>query len=245
MNQGFAQSTHSPNYGQRLLRRIVSHVIDVVLPEQCGLCGQASDRTGYCGDCVSGLDRHARQCRICGAPFSGDEICGRCQIEPPPITETIAPFKYAAPISDTIHALKYRRRLACGRDLGYLLASEVEKRISEVPEVLVPVPLHWKRQFWRGFNQSVEIARPVSRWLGIPIDLRLVRRKVHTAPQVGLMPLQRGRNVQGAFQPIGTGPSSVAIIDDVMTSGSTTAEVARCLAEMGVRQIYVWTLARV
>lgn len=229
-----------------LSRLTMRALVDLILPDQCRLCAEVSDQAGYCARCAARLPRHDRQCRICGVPFTGGAICGRCQRQPPPILETIAPFQYAPPVSDDIHQLKYHRKLACGRDLGTLLARELARRASWRPDVLVPVPLHWKRRFRRGFNQSVEIAVPVSRALDVPIDLNLVERRVHTAPQVGLMPAQRRRNTRRAFRATEVRkPESAAIVDDVITSGSTVSEVAHCLRRSGVKWIVVWALTRV
>jgi ComF family protein len=233
----------------RLNRRLSSlaarYLIDVLLPDQCRICGAALPSAGYCPPCATGLPRHGLQCPACATPVPVRGLCGRCQRQPPPVAETIAPFRYAPPISEDIHQLKYRRKLACGRDLGALLARELESRLPELPDVLVPVPLHWKRQFRRGFNQSVEIAGPVSRTLRIPIDPGLVRRRVHTMPQVGLRPAQRRRNIRRAFAATDAPmPTSAAIVDDVITSGATVFEVARCLRAAGVQTVFVWALAR-
>lgn len=234
------------NFGQRLASLRAHNLIDMLLPDQCRLCGAASDNAGYCSACAAGLPRHGCQCPCCGIPVTVAAMCGRCQRYPPPILETIAPFQHTASVRDDIHQLKYRQKLACGRDLGFLLAREVEQQASWLPEVLVPVPLHWKRRLGRGFNQSVEIARPVSRALGIPINLSLITRQIHTAPQVRLASAQRRRNIRRAFQtthqPV---PASAAIIDDVITSGSTATEVARCLRAAGVQHVVAWALARV
>ena len=234
------------NLRQWLPRPDPRRLIDLILPDQCRLCGKASQSGGYCADCAAKLPRHQRQCRVCGVPFAGVQVCGRCQIKPPPFVETIAPFRYASPLSDDIRGLKYRARMANGRDLGLLLARELAHRAGWLPEVLIPVPLHWKRQFRRGFNQSAEIAKPVSEALNIPVDLNLVERRVHTDPQVGLTPAQRRVNLLGAFRcPHGRMPGSAAIIDDVITSGSTVAELARVLRGAGVDRIAVWALVRV
>lgn len=219
-------------------------LVDLLLPQRCRQCGIPSSAGGYCAGCAASLERHPHPCRICGTPFTGDTVCGGCQHNPPPFDETIAPFKYAPPVSEDVHKLKYHRNLACGRDLGCLLALELEHRDPFLPEVLVPVPLHWKRRFKRGFNQSVEIARPVSRQFGVPINVRLVRRVTHTVPQVGLKPAQRRDNLRRAFRVTGAEvPDSVAIVDDVVTSGATVSEVARCLREAGVRTICVWAVS--
>lgn len=231
---------------QEPFHQVLRGLIALVLPERCGWCGKSVDQPGYCPTCLAKLARHRRQCRRCGVPFAGDDVCGRCQWSPSPVDETIAPFKYAPPVSDAIHHLKYHRKLACGRDLGHLLARELETRSCWLPDVLVPVPLHWRRRLHRGFNQSLEIAQPVSRALDIPIDTRLVTRRVHTMPQIGLTPQRRRGNLQRAFQASpGSKPRSVAIVDEVVTSGATVSELAGCLRRSGVERILVWAIARV
>lgn len=220
-------------------------LVDLFLPDQCRICGAASPNAGYCLDCAADLPRHDRQCPVCACPIGTDGICGRCQLVPPPFCETIAPFRYALPLSKDIHQLKYHRKLACGRDLGSVLAREIEARLPALPDVLVPVPLHWRRQLRRGFNHATEIAIPISSTLGIPIAPNLVKRRVHTPPQVGLAPAQRRHNTRRAFECTNRCmPRSAAIVDDVVTSGSTVAEVARCLRRAGVEQVVVWALAR-
>lgn len=226
--------------------RIVRMALTLLLPEYCPSCGKASGQAGFCQACSASLARHDRQCRRCGVPFTGNAVCGPCQRFPSPIDETIAPFKYTAPVSDAIHRLKYHRQLACGRDLGYLLAGELRWRISALPDVLVPVPLHWRRRFERGFNQSLEIAEPISTQLGVPIQSDLVRRRTHTSPQVGKMPAQRRRNMRRVFHvPDGKPPAHVAILDDVITSGATASELALCLRRAGTERVSVWAVTRV
>jgi len=222
------------------------HLLAFLLPDRCHVCDAAGIEGAYCERCADALPRHASQCRVCGAPLAEAAACGKCQRDPPPILETVAPFRYAPPVSEAIHKLKYHRALACGRDLGLLLARELTRDSPRRPDALVPVPLHWRRRFRRGFNQSLEIAEPVSRRLDIPIRCDLVRRRAHTTPQVGLRPGQRRRNVRGAFRTAGPeAPGRVAIVDDVVTSGSTAEELARCLRRAGAREVYLWALARV
>jgi ComF family protein len=240
-----ARAARAARLGKRLPALAAPRLLDVLMPDQCRVCGGDTGSAGYCGACAAGLLRHGRQCRACGIPMVVDGLCGRCQRRPPPIAETVAPFRYAPPVSEDIHKLKYHRKLACGRDLGTLLARELEARLPELPEVLVPVPLHWRRQFRRGFNQSMEIALPVSRILDVPIDMKLVKRTAYTRPQVGLRPAARRRNLRRAFTTTGAAmPASVAIVDDVITSGATVAEVARCLQRAGVETVFVWALVR-
>jgi len=229
--------------------RALELCLAVLVPDQCPGCGTEEVAGGYCGPCAAALPRHGAQCRMCGVPFEGIDLCGRCQRRPPPVARTIAPFRYESPVSDAIHKLKYHRALACGRDLGLLLARELTRELARDgaprPEALVPVPLHWRRQFWRGFNQSQEIAVQVSERLDIPVMADLVERRFPTTPQVGLKPTQRRRNIRGAFVVHGKTPAHVAIVDDVVTSGATVSELARCLRRAGCREISVWAVTRV
>jgi len=225
--------------------RTAAVCLEVLVPDQCPGCGTGEVEGGYCGPCAAALPRHGSQCRVCGAPFEGQDLCGRCQRRPPPVARTIAPFRYAAPVSDAIHKLKYHRALAYGRDLGLLLARELERGDAPRPDALLPVPLHWRRRFWRGFNQSREIAVQVSDYLGIPLADDLVERRLPTSPQVGLKPAQRRRNLRGVFVVRRRPPAHVAIVDDVVTSGSTVSELARCLRRAGCREVSVWAVTRV
>lgn len=234
-----------PKFALGSLPRVSRWLLDLLLPDHCVLCKRAASSGGYCPDCSAALARHDKQCRLCGVPIVVEGVCGSCQHSPPDIVETIAPFEYIFSVRDDVHQLKYHGKLACGRDLGMLLARELRGRASSLPDVLVPVPLHWKRRFRRGFNQSLEIARPVSRELGIPIRTDLIERCIHTPPQVGLPLAMRRRNMRGVFRCTGNRmPGTAAIIDDVITSGSTTLEAARCLRSAGVARVAVWALAR-
>jgi len=145
-----------------------------------------------------------------------------------------------------ITALKFHNRLACGSLLARLLAERIESGNGIVsPELLLPVPLHLTRLRRRGFNQALEIGRMLSRRLGIQIDAHNLWRQRATAAQSTLALRARQHNLRDAFalrRPLEAG--SVALIDDVMTSGSTAHAAAHCLRNAGVKQIQVWVVAR-
>jgi ComF family protein len=148
-------------------------------------------------------------------------------------------------VNHLIHELKYRRQMRHARLLGELFLREVGPRITILPDAIIPVPLHRSRLRHRGFNQSVELARPIARSLGVQIDRRAAIRICNTPPQTGLPINQRQQNVRDAFAI--RGPIShrhVAIVDDVMTSGHTVSQLARCLKRAGVKHVQAWVLAR-
>jgi ComF family protein len=144
-----------------------------------------------------------------------------------------------------IQLLKFQGQLAAATLLGNLLQEMLTQRTAPLPEALLPVPLHPKRLAERGFNQALEIARVVSKPLAIPIIARTVQRHRPTPPQVSLNAKARRSNVRGAFRRQQLIQAKhVAIIDDVITTGSTVTEIAGVLKKAGVEEIEVWALAR-
>jgi len=218
-----------------------------VFPPTCLLCGDSGRwDCDLCAPCHGALPHRASACIKCATVLEHDRglICGACLKQPPVFDSAFAAFDYEEPVRHLIHALKFGRRYAHSRLLGTLLAERVAER-SDLPERLVPVPLHSARYRERGFNQSAEIAREISRRLKIPLDLKSVRRFRATHSQIGLSAAERIHNVKNAFevlQPLHA--RRVAIIDDVMTTGSTVAELAKILKSAGVARVEVWVCAR-
>jgi ComF family protein len=156
-----------------------------------------------------------------------------------------AAFRYAYPVDRLVQALKYRGEAPCGRVLGALLARCVAARGLPAPQALIPTPLSRQRYRARGFNQSHELALQLAKALRAPIRADLVVRQRDTQEQAGLGGAERRRNVRGAFaltQPLEL--RHVAIIDDVMTTGSTASELAKVLRRGGATCVEVWTVAR-
>jgi ComF family protein len=164
---------------------------------------------------------------------------------PPPFDGACVPFRYAYPLDQLLRAFKYRGILSYGRVLGCLLASHVAARGAPLPERIIPVPLHPSRHRERGFNQAHELAMPVSRSLSIPLDDRLCRRIRATDDQTELDARQRRRNVYRAFEVLGRMQlRHVALLDDVLTTGSTASELARVFKQAGVKTVEIWAVAR-
>ncbi len=198
-----------------------------------------------CPDCLGELPRPSSQCPQCAVQHPGPGLCGHCQLDPPAFELTIAPLAYRPPLDQIIREFKYSRRMRHAGLLGELFRREVGSRVTVLPDIIIPVPLHRARLRHRGFNQSLELARPIARSLGIGIDRRLATRSRDTPPQAGLAVKQRQRNVHNAFSV--RGPMAyrrVAIVDDVMTSGHTVSQLAHCLQRAGAEHIQIWAMAR-
>ena len=172
------------------------------------------------------------------------EACGTCLRRPPPQEFTRAAFVYQAPLDRLLPRAKFHGDLSSTRLLGRLMACELAD--AERPQALVPVPLHRDRLRRRGYDQALELARPLARALALPLRDDLLRRVRATAPQSRLASPQRRRNLRGAFAVRAVElPAHVALIDDVMTTGATVEAAATALRRAGVARVDVWVCARV
>ncbi len=207
----------------------------------CVLCGTSG--TPLCPDCHGDLPRLGTACERCGKPLPVAGVCGHCLRTPPPLDGTRALFRYASPVSELVLRFKFQGALHLADLLGELLAEHlaaVEPRL----DLIIPVPLHPARLAARGYNQALELGRPLVRALGVPLAPALCRRVRDTAAQSTLDPDGRRRNMRGAFAVNGPVPARVAILDDVITTGATLAELARVLRRAGAHHVEAWALAR-
>lgn len=232
--------------GMKLVNYCTDFIHNRLLPPSCVLCG-ASGHTGLdiCPGCEADLARIESPCPRCGMPLTESEhsLCGSCLQAPPPFQRTISPFYYEPPLIPLVTQFKFQQQLKMARVLAGLLAQEIGDRPR--PEVMIPVPLHPRRLRERGYNQSLEIARLLVKPLGIPLNFHLCQRTRYTAPQTGLDARARRQNIRNAFGLTGNCDyKHVAILDDVITTGNTVAELARLLAKNGVEEIEVWSVAR-
>ncbi|TCT22148.1 ComF family protein [Thiobaca trueperi] len=225
-------------------------LISALFPPTCVLCGAPGVRgRDLCDGCDRDLPRNRDFCARCALPFAGPvpagTLCGRCQKQAPPFEHCIAVFRYEAAVPILVIGAKFQGRLNQARLLGQCLAETIRERHLALPEALVPVPLHPRRLRERGYNQALEIARVLGRELALPVAAHGCARIAATPPQSGLTERERRRNLRGAFAV--TAPlrwRHLAIIDDVMTTGSTVAELSRVLLRAGAAQVEVWTVAR-
>lgn len=232
------------------------------------LCQHCEDglplNTHYCISCsIPFINSH-----------QGNTLCGECIAHPPAFDQCIAPLRYEFPISTLINRFKHQGRFCNSRVLADLLLDRLsnsqstqsktteleleehnppEENLSEQnlpkgnkpPDLIVPVPLHWRRRFIRGFNQSQWLANYLGRQLNINVDNTLLTRTRNTPPQQQLRRKQRQKNLKGAFQvkrPVEG--QHIALIDDVVTTGSTVSELARLLKKSGASRVDIWCLAR-
>ena len=222
--------------------------LDFMLPPRCILCGQACGAICICEPCKSELPWTGINCRQCGLPLGAakDDVCGLCIQNPPPFTRTFCPLHYEFPADRLVQLFKFKHQHASGRVLSHLLGEHVSAQPSHYPDVLIPVPLHNLRMIKRGFNQAYELGWYISKLLDIPLHAGSLRRRRNTKAQSGLSRKQRHKNMRNAFYWHGVKPAArhVALIDDVMTTGTTVSECARVLKHAGARQVDVWVTAR-
>ena len=215
-------------------------------PPACVLCGGAVGEGDLCSGCAAELPYNIGACSRCALPLpSAAELCGACLQNPPAYDGAISLFRYAYPADHLILRLKFQAQLHLARALGELLAQHLQREIQTMPELIIPVPLHRTRLRERGFNQAVEIARPIARSLSIAVDYKSCERVRNTSVQSLLPAAERHKNIKGAFRV--TRPITarhVAILDDVMTTGHTVQELAATLRKAGVERIDVWVVAR-
>jgi ComF family protein len=213
------------------------------IPHKCALCLIACE-DGFCTYCHKLLPWIGNACYQCASPLPRQAICGRCQSSPPPFDNAIIPFLYRQPISKQIQSLKYGGQVHLANAFGKTLASRILQSNNPLADIIIPVPLHWRRIFNRGFNQSTEIARVVGKQLGIPISTDLLVRKKNTVTQTDLDIKMRFKNTRNAFAAKSTNlPRHIALVDDVVTTGSTIISAAKTLKKAGVSEVSIWAIA--
>ncbi len=225
-----------------------SAALEYILPSRCVLCGLPSGPACICSACKADLPWQGAHCLRCGLPVGSarDRICGRCIQKTPPFFRTVSPLQYEFPANRLVQAFKFKRQLAAGRVLSQLICEYVTRHKIDLPDMLIPVPLHNRRLMSRGFNQAYELAHHAGQVLDIPLLPSALRRHRNTKAQSGLSRKQRRKNVRGAFYWHGPVKPAchIVLIDDVMTTGTTISECARILKKAGAKRVDVWVAAR-
>ncbi|MEH6567613.1 MAG: ComF family protein [Halioglobus sp.] len=233
---------------------MVNRILDAIFPNNCILCStRCSNGYPVCPQCLSGLTPNTICCTGCALPLTHAatdapaRICANCVIEKPPYSRVIAPWVYDEQMAYLIHRWKFNKE----RRLTPLLAMLWLERFpaSAAVDMIVPVPLHWLRLCQRGFNQSELLCHQLRAQCpdlkNVTLKTNLARRSRITRSQAALKVTARERNLIGAFNiRLPCRGRKIAIVDDVMTTGSTAAELASALLGAGASSVEVWCLAR-
>jgi ComF family protein len=228
-------------------RRLADRFLSFFYPSHCPVCRNPSDthiHSPICLSCWGTIERYrGPSCRVCAVPIvsSHARLCGECLSRPPSFSSVLAYGLYSGTLREAVHLFKFRGIRRLGRPLGRLLCS------LPVPkaDMIVPVPLSKGRLRQRGFNQSLLLARSLSKDLGIHLSMDCLVKRRDTPPQTGLGANERVKNLKNAFETRGdVAGKRVILLDDVMTTGATVRECAKTLARAGAGEIIVVVLAR-
>lgn len=233
---------------------ILRAALDLALPRLCAACRAPVEGQGLCPTCWSKLSLISRPyCERLGIPFVYDPGPGILSMEaiadPPAYNRARAAVRFDEISRALVHALKYGDRLDLAPMMGRWLGHAGHELLADA-DALVPVPLHWQRNWARRFNQSAMLAAAVSATSGVPVATGALKRVKATLQQVGLSRTERAANVQGAFRVPPEGRAAVVgrrlvLIDDVLTSGATAEGCARALLRAGAANVDVLVFARV
>ncbi len=215
------------------------------------LCdSEVDEKISLCKACRADLPRVKFACKVCALPMNSDvksSLCGQCISQVSYVDYAINLFHYATPVDYLISKMKFQQQLSVAAVLADLLKTHIESSKLEhgLPDALIAMPLYKKRLANRGFNQSLEIVKPLVKSQNIPILLNTIERSKDTTAQTKLSKQARKKNVSGCFslleKPV---ESHIVIVDDVVTTGATTNELAKLLKKSGVEKVGVWSLAR-
>ncbi len=222
-----------------------------LLPPACPLCKttfSAGWAEPFCASCFAAIVRlPAARCSCCVLPFAaGDNsshLCGRCLKSPPSFQKVYAIGCYQKTLQRAIQQFKFNRQVNLDRPLASLLAKQIPADLSF--DAIVPVPLHRRRLQQRSYNQSLLLAREVGRHLKVPVMVDLLRKRVATVAQHELSAKERERNLTQVFQvaqPLTT--ERILLVDDVMTTGSTSRACSKVLLAGGAAEVQVAIVAR-
>lgn len=220
-----------------------------LMPLLCAFCGSRTGDAGgqICSGCVDDLPWIEHACQRCAAPVDvalpSGVHCASCQSCPPPFSITLAPLAYEFPVDAGLKALKFGRRLHYAAAFAGVLAAQLERLPGSV-DALLPVPLHRRRQVFRGFNQARELGLPLAKRFKLPI-IDIARRRRATRYQSGLSAAERRDNLRRAFVVTAAAKyRHIVIVDDVVTTGETTRQLAAALIGGGVERVSVLAVAR-
>ncbi|CBL43991.1 competence protein ComF [gamma proteobacterium HdN1] len=237
----------------------------LALSQRCEICRASAHKSNtnstvpLCSNCKQQLPWISRSCRSCGEPITNHTLCARCKQQALPFLEVIIPLRYDFPINHWIGTFKYQTAPGMAFWLAQILSEQVLARGSGflprspncTPTIISGIPSHPQKQRQRGYNQSQLLARHVAKQLQLPIDFSLTKKVRNTANQRTLNAGARHVNLIDAFEVTPKGntylqisSANVILIDDVVTTGATSAELAHCLLKAGANSVSLWALAK-
>jgi ComF family protein len=221
------------------------NIRQLFLPQVCQLClDSAGDEFGICTGCWQELPwLSATRCPCCALASPAGELCGHCLQQAPAFEATLALFRYEYPLDAMLQRYKYSHALNMAHTFAGMLLQSLSGK--DMPDLLIPMPLHPQRLRERGFNQALEISRIVAGERGIELDARSCVRTRLSPPQVSLPLKQRVKNAHGSFQcNARLDGLNVALVDDVMTTGASLNELAKTVKAAGAAHVECWVVAR-
>lgn len=222
-----------------------SAIFKQLLPAQpCVLCGSMSHGGLWCGACDAAMPYlDMPHCPICSQPTPQGELCGHCLKKPPLFTRTVAAFTYSFPVDQLIQAMKYQEQLALAQIFSEKLSQRIDK--TKLPDYLIPMPLHPAKLKSRGFNQAQLIAALLAKSLDLSLLTHACHRLRDTPSQTSLPWKERSKNVRGAFGcDVDLSEKHIALVDDVLTTGTSLNALADVVQKQGAREISAWVVAR-
>jgi ComF family protein len=222
-------------------------MMDWLFRPQCAACGAGA--VTLCLACRASLVELGPACPGCAEPTGERAVtCRRCAVDPLPLDRVVAPWWFGGQLAQAIRRLKFANRAHIARDVAPLWAPVLAAAVAERDAVVVPVPLHWRRRWGRGYDHAWLLARHACALAGVAPPVRALRRVRHAPAQSTLPAAERAANVSGAFAAVGPGAPvagrAVVLTDDVMTTGATLAAAARALRRAGAASITALVIAR-
>jgi ComF family protein len=235
-------------------RTLTRGLVHLLYPNTCWVCGQdlTEDQDGFCTPCRTALtiDPHPTcpRCSSSVGPYANlEDGCNQCRNVSFGFDRVLRLGPYEGLLREVILRLKNWHGEGLAEVVGKLWARHAaEKLLPEKPDVVVPVPLHWRKHWQRGYNQSQVLARALATHLRLPCRSRWLRRVRSTPPQTSQAPSARRENVRAAFRAcrgLNLKGKTILLVDDVLTTGSTASEAARALRSTRPAQIIVAVLA--